>query len=1168
MSLCGVGGMGGRPSSEANARGVVQGSSPSTCEETWKDGTTNVSKWKMNVDEDETKAKVETCEPPPPQPTLEMPGRACVGRQERSVDEKGEEKYPDKDDKKPRRGIGTGGSSSLSHGTKGSSGPPALSQSMQPTGTETQVLERARNGGVKLVKMHTRLMAFACDDACRSQVARSPKYAAQLQLAAQCVESMHGRNAMLVNLGGLLMDSSLYALFQNNCVEFRMHWDRPAGMGVPPLDIIFAACASMENWLALDPENVVVLHTRGGMDSQQAMGFLRFMAACFLTFTRDFEHPIAALKAMLDANMPSAANRAAQGNASLALSSTPSQRRYYQYLADILSLKLLPKRVATRMLRLKRVVVHPDLPLLDGTKYKDPRGALGAGHPTLVVYVRNVEKKGCSVNDRSKPLVFDVEQIVHGDISIAVWAGDKNRLLEPPLFSFAFHSVFAEPGVVRVHANQIDSTYPLELMPNFYLDVTLTETSGQEGTSGQAPTGSQGEPEAEIDMWGWNSMDFENDEINDEPIKGWRDLFVLSPPKQLNADVNGLVEEIHSVQETAHPGGLSPISLMSTLPKEEVEDSPKQFRTKDASVGPEQEEAGQARVAHARRRLDILDDAETGGSCRGSDGMTRSNESHGAASSSGVPPPPPLPPPPPPQRHTPGSIPPAPPPPPLPQGKQKSAGGLHAPSGMGGKGGAPPPPPPPPGRGKGAPDMPPLPPGKPNLKGGSNPSGNQPRLRALYWTKLHNHQIAEGTVWYELQPLPPLDGAEYDATCKLFTLQDGPKNRSGKPNASVIPAFTLQFLPPRRANNIAIMLTQFKAYKGGAVSAVRAALFEGLQLPLEKLSLLVQIFADRDEISAAASFRGNKDELTLPEYFLVQSALIPRVQQKVQALVFMGQFDSLTEDILGGLECVIAGCKKVRSSRTFRDLLSIIVTVGNTLNAASVRGNAVGVKLDVLSKLTDVKITKRPTASDVTQFMKAFGVSGSSPNTTNTKSERKDEIKEGIDRGQDVTSTIDEEKLEQGVFLALQHASNLLEFVAAIASGREVPIWNITNELSILKECSTHTQSDLEQAVSTVKEGMETAHKECKCCMGHPNDNHADHPSDDQKFATVIKEFQARARPVVLEIQNKRSQCLQDFEDLTKYLGIAEGSQPEELFGGIWNFAISLEKAHQKLNSG
>eukprot|EP00894_Picocystis_sp_ML_P003480 jgi/Pico_ML_1/53997/g4446.t1 len=308
-------------------------------------------------------------------------------------------------------------------------------------------------------------MAFACDDACRSQVARSPKYAAQLQLAAQCVESVHGRNAMLVNLGGLLMDSSLYALFRNNCVEFRMYWDRPTGVGVPPLDIIFAACASMENWLALDPENVVVLHTRGGMDSQQAMGFLRFMAACFLTFTRDYEHPIAALKAMLDANMPSAANRAAQGNASLALSSTPSQRRYYQYLAEILSLRLLPKRVATRMLRLQRVVIHPDLPALDGTKYKDPRRTSASDNPPW-------------------------------------WC-----------------IVFAEPGVVRVHANQIDTTYPLTLMPDFYLDVTLTETSTKEGTMPDAPPGSQGEPEAEIDMWGWNSMDFESDEINEEPIR-------------------------------------------------------------------------------------------------------------------------------------------------------------------------------------------------------------------------------------------------------------------------------------------------------------------------------------------------------------------------------------------------------------------------------------------------------------------------------------------------------------------------------------------------------------------------------------------------------------------------------------------------------------------------
>lgn len=1154
--------MGGRPSAEASAVPRATDAPPCTWEEDQDAGQdTTRRRWKEQGAGGGDGDEVDVGPRPLPSGTEAHvhPSKDSHPNASQTMHPRAKEGY----EKKNKRRTGEGGSASLSHGR--GSGSTSTPHPTQPQGQEAQALERARNGGVKLVKLHTRLMAFACDDACRSQVARSPKYAAQLELAAQCVESVHGRNAMLVNLGGLLMDSSLYALFRNNCVEFRMYWDRPTGVGVPPLDIIFAACASMENWLALDPENVVVLHTRGGLDSQQAMGFLRFMAACFLTFTRDYEHPIAALKAMLDANMPSAANRAAQGNASLALSSTPSQRRYYQYLAEILSLRLLPKRVATRMLRLQRVVIHPDLPALDGTKYKDPRANLGVGQPTLVVYVRNVEKKGCTAQGHTKPLVFDVDLILHGDVSIAVWAGDKNRLLEPPLFSFAFHSVFAEPGVVRVHANQIDTTYPLTLMPDFYLDVTLTETSTKEGTMPDAPPGSQGEPEAEIDMWGWNSMDFESDEINEEPIKGWRDLFVLTPQKPISADMNALVDEIHAVQDTARAGGLSPVSLMSTLPKSEFKDSPSQHRMKDASSGPGLDGGAQAREAGARAQSDGKVGAGTGGGDE--DHEDRSRESRATASTRGAPPPPP-PPPPPLQRQAPGPGPPVPPPPPPPAGRQRSQGGQDAGSGTAAKGGAPPPPPPPPAPGKGgAPAVPP-PPGKANLKGGFNRPGNQPRLRALYWTKLHQYQIGEGTVWHELQPLSPLHAAEYDATCKLFTLQDGPKNRSGKPNASSGPALTLQFLPPRRANNIAIMLTQFKAYKGGAVAAVRAALFEGLQLPLEKLSLLVQIFADRDEISAAASFRGNEEELTFPEYFLVQLASIPRVQQKVHALVFMGQFDSLAEDILAGLECVIAGCKEVRSSHTFRDLLGIIVAVGNTLNAASVRGNAVGVNLDVLSKLTDVKITKRPAASDVTHFIKAFGEPCSLSSRTSSEPERDDDVRPGSNGGHEDASPLGREKLEQGVFLALQHASNLLEFVAAVASGREVPLWNITSELSHLKECSSHTQSDLEQAVSTIKEGMESAHKEYRCCSGHPVDDVSEHLRDDSKFAATIQEFQAHARPIVAEIQNKRTQCFQDYEHLTKYLGVAEGAQPDELFGNIWNFALALEKAHQKLNSG
>ena len=45
-----------------------------------------------------------------------------------------------------------------------------------------------------------------------------------------------------------------------------------------------------------------------------------------------------------------------------------------------------------------------------------------------------------------------------------------------------------------------------------------------------------------------------------------------------------------------------------------------------------------------------------------------------------------------------------------------------------------------------------------------------------------------------------------------------------------------------RANNVSIMLTQFAAYKGGALE-VRHAVLTGSKLGLERLSLLLQVCA-------------------------------------------------------------------------------------------------------------------------------------------------------------------------------------------------------------------------------------------------------------------------------------------------------------------------------------
>eukprot|EP00887_Chlorella_sp_A99_P000449 scaffold17.g449.t1 len=336
---------------------------------------------------------------------------------------------------------------------------------------------------------------------------------------------------------------------------------------------------------------------------------------------------------------------------------------------------------------------------------------------------------------------------------------------------------------------------------------------------------------------------------------------------------------------------------------------------------------------------------------------------------SAPPPPPPLPPraggspgralPPPPLplpgKSGPGKAPPLPPPPlpgtPARKGPPPPPPPPGTPAGAGGKG-LPPPPPPPPSGGKAPP--PPLPPGRrppspaaPPKAALAAPGG--PKLRAFYWSKT---AAQPGSVWAELRPVPPLQEPWEAALAQLFAVKP-----SGAGSAGAAPARggarrergapTVKVLPLPRANNIAIMLTQFADF--ASHEAVRDAVLAGSEaLGLERLSLLLQIAPSPDEAKALQAYRGPPEELSPPERFLLVL---------LGALVFRLQFRPLVRDALAGMDALRAACAEVRDSRHLRAVLAAALAAGNRLNAGTHRGGAEAVRLESLLKLGDVKAT-------------------------------------------------------------------------------------------------------------------------------------------------------------------------------------------------------------------
>ena len=318
-----------------------------------------------------------------------------------------------------------------------------------------------------------------------------------------------------------------------------------------------------------------------------------------------------------------------------------------------------------------------------------------------------------------------------------------------------------------------------------------------------------------------------------------------------------------------------------------------------------------------------------------------------SASASGRPPPAPPPPPPP----RPGSAPkPPPPPPPRP-----------------GSAPAPPPPPllPPPARGLLATPPPPPPP--------STTPRTGPRLRPFFWDTA---PAADGSLWARLPPRGgALDPGARAALAALF-----PASKSGRPSpAGSRPgsrgpspsrcgagaALPLRVLPLPRANNVAIMMTQFATVvggggdEGGPGPAVRSALLRGRGLTLEQLSLLLQIAPKDDEARALAAWRGGPADLAPPESFLLALAAVPRLAAKVHILLLALQFDSLADAATSAATALVAAADCVQGSATLAAAAAAALAVGNELNAGTPRGAAAGIKLDSLLKLADVKTAGR-----------------------------------------------------------------------------------------------------------------------------------------------------------------------------------------------------------------
>ncbi|CAH1778221.1 unnamed protein product [Owenia fusiformis] len=322
-------------------------------------------------------------------------------------------------------------------------------------------------------------------------------------------------------------------------------------------------------------------------------------------------------------------------------------------------------------------------------------------------------------------------------------------------------------------------------------------------------------------------------------------------------------------------------------------------------------------------------------------------------SMSGVPPPPPLPslngvPPPPPLPST-NSVP---PPPPLP-----SMSGVPPPPPLNGV------PPPPPMNGPG---VPPPPPGgmlpfsltMPKVQNVPNITTPTPRskMKTINWTKVPANALSnDEVIWSSVLKLSDPIPVNYSNIEELFCQKI--IDKSLKDEAKVKKVSTeVNLLDMKRSMNVNIFLKQFKAPNEKIVALIEKC--NGQDIGVEKLKGLLKILPETQEIEMINSYDGDKDKLGNAEKFFNSLLKLPHYKMRIEGMLLQEELSSTLDSIRPSIEVITRTCKALMESKSLKEFLRLALHTGNFINAGGYAGNALGFKMNSLSKLVETRANK------------------------------------------------------------------------------------------------------------------------------------------------------------------------------------------------------------------
>lgn len=402
---------------------------------------------------------------------------------------------------------------------------------------------------------------------------------------------------------------------------------------------------------------------------------------------------------------------------------------------------------------------------------------------------------------------------------------------------------------------------------------------------------------------------------------------------------------------------------------------------------------------------------------------------------------------------------------------------------------------------------------------GETEESSKPKLKPLHWDKVRTSSERE-MVWDQMNSMSFKLNEEMIET--LFVVKTANQKPTDAAPRSVLPLPSQEgrVLDPKKSQNIAILLKALNV----TIEGVCEALLEGSSdtLGAELLESLLKMAPSKEE---ERKLKEHKDDsptkLDVAEKFLKALLDIPFAFKRVEAMLYMVNFQSEVGYLRKSFQTLEAACEELRNCRMFLKLLEAVLKTGNRMNIGTNRGDAEAFKLDTLLKLADVKGADGKTTLlhfVVQEIIRTEGIRLSGTNQTTS--------------------------------------STLMEDVKCRRLGLQV-VSNLSSDLSNVKRAATMDSEVLSSDVLKLSKGTTNLAEVMQLIEKVGSDE------SSRKFTESMNNFIRMAEEEILKIQAHESVALTLVKEITEYFHgnlAKEEAHPFRIFLVVRDFLAVLDR--------